>query len=84
VSIKPVAIIIEAAVMVHFMKTKTRRVPSEVATAMNPATKMPTITSTMIEIDWVSIMIPLMTHKNDNIVVDMAVSPQTKILPLMI
>jgi hypothetical protein len=59
VSIKPVAIIIEAALMVHFMKTKTGRVPSEVATAMR-------------------------THKNDNIVVTMAVSLRTKILPAMI
>jgi len=65
-------------------KSKTQRVPSEVPTAMNPATKMPTVNYTMIEIDWVSTTIPLLRHKNDNIVVDMAVSPGTKILIPMI
>jgi len=71
VTIEPVAIIIEVALMVHLVtKTKTHRIRSEVPTPMHPATKMPTITYTMIEIDWVSIMIPLMRHKNDNVVVD--------------
>jgi len=65
-------------------KSKTHRVPSKVPTAMNPATKVPTIIYTMIERDWVSIMIPLLRHTNDNIVVDMAVSPGTRILIPMI
>jgi len=56
------------------------RTPSKIP-VVNQATKVPTITYTMIVVDWVSIVDPFMTRKDDNIVVDMAVSLGTEIPP---
>jgi len=85
VTVQPVAIIIEVALRVHIVtKIKTHRVPSEVPTTMNPATKMPIITYTMIEIDWVSIMKAVIGEKGVPVVVipvimDMIVEPTPKV-----
>lgn len=60
---------------IETMMIRPIAIPGRVPAAVSPASKSPTMTYTMIEIDWVSMVIPVMTLKNDNVKVDMAVSP---------
>jgi hypothetical protein len=92
VTVQPVAIIIEVAMMVHSRVPSIievalmvhSRVPSEVPTTMNPATKMRTITYMMIEIVWVPTMKAVIGEKGLPVVVlsvimDMIVGPTPEV-----